>query len=72
MFIHSLFLAIEQTGRISLAGFSDVQCVVFITFCMNNTLRDIALILPSKVLYDMIWYESNKCCTDFSGAFIKK
>ena len=28
----SLFLAVEQTGRITVTGFSDLQCVVFITF----------------------------------------
>ena len=30
--IHSLFLTVERTGRISLAGFSDLQCVVIVTF----------------------------------------
>ena len=30
--LYNLFLAVERTGRISLAGFSDLQCVVFVTF----------------------------------------
>ena len=27
-----VFLAVERTGRISLAGFSNLQCVIFVTF----------------------------------------
>ena len=30
--LYNLFLAIEQTRKISLAGFSDLQCVVYVTF----------------------------------------
>ena len=40
MFIQSsVFLAVEQIRRISLAGFSNLQCVVYImpvTFCLNS------------------------------------
>ena len=30
--LYNLFVAVERTRRISLAGFSDLQCVVYVTF----------------------------------------
>ena len=30
--LYNLFLAVERTRRISLAGFGDLQCVVYIIF----------------------------------------
>ena len=31
-YLYNLFLAVERTSRISLAGFGDLQCVVYVTF----------------------------------------
>ena len=43
--LYNLFLTVERTHRISLAGFSDLQCVVYITF-LKQILRITVLYLP--------------------------
>ena len=44
--LHNLFLAVERTRRISLAGFSDLQCVVYVKF-LKYILHITVLYLPN-------------------------
>ena len=44
--LYNLFLAVERTLRITLAGFSDLQCVVDVTF-LKQILRITVLYLPN-------------------------
>ena len=44
--LYNLFLAVERTCRISLGGFSDLQCVVHVTF-LKQILHITVLYLPN-------------------------
>ena len=48
--LYNLFLAVDRTHRISLAGFSNLQCVVYITF-LKYILHIAVLYLPKCAVF---------------------